>query len=106
MRPLVSILIPAYNAEPWIADTIQSAIAQTWPRKEIIVVDDGSDDRSLSIAHEFSSRGVLVAPQKKRGAAVARYKAFPLCGGEYVQWLDVGDSLAPTTISRQRGFGR
>ena len=40
MQPLVSILIPAYNAEEWIAQTIQSAVAQTWPRKEIIVVDD------------------------------------------------------------------
>ncbi len=42
MKPLVSILIPAYNSEEWIADTLQSAIAQTWQRKEIIVVDDGS----------------------------------------------------------------
>ena len=50
MTPLVSILIPAYNAERWIADTIRSALAQTWPRKEIIIVDDGSRDRTLSIA--------------------------------------------------------
>ena len=42
MKPLVSILIPAHNAERWITDTLQSATAQTWPRKEIIVVDDGS----------------------------------------------------------------
>jgi glycosyltransferase involved in cell wall biosynthesis len=50
MKPLVSILIPAYNAERWIADAIMSAPAQTWPRKEIIVVDDGSTakhERSL-----------------------------------------------------------
>ena len=50
MKPLVSILIPAYNAEEWIAETIQSAIAQTWPRKEIIVVDDGSRDRTAEVA--------------------------------------------------------
>jgi len=43
MKPLVSILIPAYNAGPWIADTIRSALAQTWLHKEIIVVDDGSN---------------------------------------------------------------
>src|ERR1700685_3239813 len=47
MKPLVSILIPAYNAETWIADTLRSAIAQTLERKEIIVVDDGSKDRPL-----------------------------------------------------------
>ena len=46
MEPLVSILIPAFNAERWIADAIQSAIGQTWTRKEIIVVDDGSTDQT------------------------------------------------------------
>jgi glycosyltransferase involved in cell wall biosynthesis len=48
--PLVSILIRAFNAEEWIADTIRSALAQTWKAKEIIVVDDGSTDRTLTIA--------------------------------------------------------
>jgi len=46
MPPFVSILIPAYNAEPWIADTIRSALAQTWLNKEIITVDDGSSDHA------------------------------------------------------------
>ena len=60
MRPLVSILIPAYNAEQWIADTLRSAIAQTWERKEIIVVDDGSTDRTLAVARQFESEQVRV----------------------------------------------
>ncbi len=47
MKPLVSILIPAYNAEAWLSDTLKSAIAQTWDRKEIIVIDDGSKDGTL-----------------------------------------------------------
>jgi glycosyltransferase involved in cell wall biosynthesis len=46
MEPLVSILIPAYNSQQWIGDTIESALAQTWPKKEIIVVDDGSSDQT------------------------------------------------------------
>ena len=46
MKPLVSILIPAYNAEEWIAQSLRSTVAQTWQRKEIIVVDDGSTDRT------------------------------------------------------------
>ena len=58
MTPLVSILIPAYNAEPWIADTIKSALDQTWPRKEIIMVDDGSRDRTLAVAKRFAAKGV------------------------------------------------
>ena len=69
MPPLVSILIPAYNAERWIAATIQSALAQTWARKEIIVVDDGSRDQTLRIAREFASKAVSVITQENQGAA-------------------------------------
>ena len=69
MKPLVSILIPAYNAEKWIADTIQSAIAQTWPRKEIIVVDDGSTDRTAEVARRFASKGVVRRVHGKPGPA-------------------------------------
>lgn len=102
MTPLVSILIPAYNAEPWIAKTIESALAQTWPRKEIIIVDDGSTDRTLSIADEFSSqKNVFVTFQKNRGASAARNKALSLSRGDYIQWLDADDLLAPDKISRQ-----
>jgi glycosyltransferase involved in cell wall biosynthesis len=104
MTPLVSILIPAYNAEQWIADTIESALAQTWPHKEIIVVDDGSEDHTLSIVDEFSSRGVLVASQKNRGEAAARNKALSFCSGDYIQWLDADDILARDKISRQMEF--
>jgi len=56
MSPLVSILIPCYNARPWIAQCIQSAIDQTYPHKEIVVVDDGSTDGSLDVIRDFSDR--------------------------------------------------
>ena len=86
MKSLVSILIPAYNAERWIADAIRSALAQTWSRKEIIIVDDGSRDRTLSLAREFASKTVSVVSQENQGAAAARNKAFSMCQGDYVQW--------------------
>ncbi len=101
MKPLVSILIPAYNAGPWIADTIKSALAQTWPRKEIIVVDDGSTDNTLSVARQFSSEGVTVVTQENQGAAAARNHAFSLAQGDYIQWLDADDLLSPDKIARQ-----
>ena len=104
--PLVSILIPAYNAQNWIADTIRSALAQTWPRKEIIVVDDGSSDRTLEIARWFEPAGVRVATQKNQGASAARNKAFSLSRGDYIQWLDADDLMVPDKIARQMEVAR
>jgi glycosyltransferase involved in cell wall biosynthesis len=101
MKPLVSILIPAYNAERWIAQTILSALAQTWPRKEIIVVDDGSRDQTLQVARQFASEDVSVVTQENQGAAAARNKALQLCQGEYIQWLDADDLLSPDKVARQ-----
>src|SRR5690242_5922162 len=101
VEPLVSILIPAYNAQRWLAETLRSALAQTWPRKEIIVVDDGSTDQTPAIARQFASRQVSVISQSNRGAAAARNKAFSVCQGDYVQWLDADDLLAPDKIAEQ-----
>jgi glycosyltransferase involved in cell wall biosynthesis len=99
--PLVSILIPAYNAQQWIADTLRSATAQTWPRKEIIVVDDGSSDGTLAVAKQFEGKGVRVVTQKNQGAAAARNTAFSLSHGDYIQWLDADDILAPNKVELQ-----
>jgi glycosyltransferase involved in cell wall biosynthesis len=101
MADLVSILIPAYNAEKWIQDTIRSAINQTWPRKEIIVVDDGSLDNTLQIAKRFESTFVKVVTQPNMGASAARNRAMSLAQGDYIQWLDADDLLAPDKISQQ-----
>jgi O-antigen/teichoic acid export membrane protein/glycosyltransferase involved in cell wall biosynthesis len=101
MKPLVSILIPAYNAEPWIADTIRSALGQTWPRKEVIVVDDGSTDQTLSIARKFSSKEISVASQENLGVCAARNRAYDLCQGDYIQWLDADDLLSSNKIANQ-----
>jgi glycosyltransferase involved in cell wall biosynthesis len=101
MKPLVSILIPAYNAEQWIGDTIRSAIAQTWPRKEIIIVDDGSTDKTLSVARGFACDSIQVSTQKNQGAAAARNKAFSMSSGDYIQWLDADDLIASDKIARQ-----
>jgi len=99
--PLVSILIPAYNADTSIGETIGSALAQTWPRKEIVVVDDGSTDDTLAVARTFESSMVSVVTQTNKGAAAARNTAFSRCQGDYIQWLDADDLLSPDKITRQ-----
>ena len=101
MTPLVSILIPAFNSQQWIAETIRSALEQTWPRKEIVVVDDGSSDDTLQIARRFESQTLRVVTQANQGAAAARNTAFSMCRGDYIQWLDADDLLAPDKIERQ-----
>jgi glycosyltransferase involved in cell wall biosynthesis len=101
MKPLVSILIPAYNAERFLAETIRSTLAQTWPRQEIIIVADGSTDQTLAVARQFASRNLSVITQENQGASAARNKAFELCHGDYVQWLDADDLLAPDKIAQQ-----
>jgi glycosyltransferase involved in cell wall biosynthesis len=97
----VSILIPAYNAEAVIADTLRSALAQTWQRTEIIVVDDGSKDRTVSVARQFERDGVRVVTQKNQGAAAARNTAYSLSTGDYIQWLDADDLISPNKIADQ-----
>lgn len=101
MKPLVSILIPAYNAAEWIADSVRSAMAQTWPRKEIIVVDDGSRDGTADVARRFASKELTVVVQENQGAAAARNHALRLSQGDYIQWLDADDLLGPDKIERQ-----
>jgi len=101
MKPLVSILIPAYNAGKWVADSIHSALAQTWSRKEIIVVDDGSSDDTLRICKSFESGTLKVLTQDNRGASAARNLALSHAQGDYIQWLDADNLLGPDKVSRQ-----
>jgi glycosyltransferase involved in cell wall biosynthesis len=101
MKPLVSILIPAYNTEDLITYTIQSAVGQTWPRKEIIVVDDGSKDGTAKVARRFASKNVKVVSTENQGLSAAVNHAYRLCQGDYIQELDSDDILAPDKIERQ-----
>src|SRR5215831_19001178 len=101
MKPLVSILIPAFNAEEWIGDTLRSAIEQTWPHTEIIVIDDGSSDDTVAIATSVASKATRIVRQARQGGPAARNTAYSLCQGDYIQWLDNDDLLAPDKIERQ-----
>jgi glycosyltransferase involved in cell wall biosynthesis len=103
MNRLVSILIPCFNAERWIAQAIESALAQTWLQKEIIVVDDGSTDGSLQIIQRFD-RHVRWESGPNRGGNVARNRLLELARGHWVQYLDADDYLLHDKIAQQMGF--
>ena len=100
-EPLVSIIIPLYNSEKYIGQTIRSALDQTWANKEIIIVDDGSRDNSLAIAKGFACENVKVFAQKNKGASAARNKGLTEAKGDYIQFLDADDLLSQNKIAAQ-----
>ena len=97
---LVSVVIPVYNAEPYLEDTLKSVFAQTYPHIEIIAVDDGSSDRSVDILKRYSGRVALVK-QKNSGPAVARNRGVREARGKWIAFLDADDLWAPDKIQRQ-----
>jgi glycosyltransferase involved in cell wall biosynthesis len=103
MAPLVSVLIPCFNAERWVAQAVESALAQTWPEKEIIVIDDGSTDRSLEVIRQFDGR-IHWESGPNRGSNAARNRLLELARGEWLQYLDADDYLLPEKLARQVAF--
>lgn len=101
MQPLVSIIIPFYNAEKYLAATLQSAIDQTWANIEVILVDDGSTDHSIESIKKFESQSVKIYQQKNKGAAAARNFGITRAKGDFVQFLDADDLLSKDKIEKQ-----
>ncbi|MBF2097683.1 MAG: glycosyltransferase family 2 protein [Gloeomargaritaceae cyanobacterium C42_A2020_066] len=99
--PLVSVLIPAYNAERYLAETLESVLAQTWRNLEIIVVNDGSRDNTLAVARRYESPRVRVVDQENRGQSASENVCLDLAQGDFIQYLDADDLLAPDKIERQ-----
>lgn len=102
---VVSVIIPVYNCENFIAETIESALAQTYQDIEIILVDDCSKDKSAEIIKRYKNlhpnKIVYYRQDKNMGAAVARNKALDLAKGRYVAFLDSDDLWYPQKIEKQ-----
>lgn len=99
-EPLVSIIIPCYNAEKYVGEAIQSALDQTYPHKEVIVIDDGSTDGSLEVIRSFGDR-VRWETGPNRGACAARNRGLKIARGEFIQFLDADDLLHTTKLQKQ-----
>jgi glycosyltransferase involved in cell wall biosynthesis len=97
--PMVSVVIPAYNAAAWIDETLESVQAQTYRDSEIIVVDDGSSDETEKVVARFSS--IKYIYRKNGGAAAARNDGIRAARGEYVAFLDADDLWLPDKLSLQ-----
>lgn len=103
MEPLVSIVTPNYNCERFIAETIESVLAQTYQKWEMIIVDDLSTDNSLEIIREYikkDSRIKLIPMNKNSGAALCRNKAIEVAKGKYLSYLDSDDLWISTKLEK------
>ena len=98
----ISVLVAVWNNARYFRQALESALAQTRPAHEIIVVDDGSTDESAAIAESMS--GVRVIRETHRGVAATRNTAMPLATGDYVAWLDSDDLWTPDKLAVQAGF--
>jgi len=93
VSPLVSVIVPCKDAAPWLADTINSCLNQTWPKLELIIVDNGSSDGSLALAGKYESPSVKIIECARNGASAARNAGLQQTRGNLVQFLDADDVL-------------
>lgn len=101
MNPKVSIIIPAYNVEKYISRGIESCLNQTYSNIEIVIVDDGSSDKTFDIILDYCSRDrrIVSIHQENQGVSVARNNALDKSNGEYVLFLDSDDWLENDAVS-------
>jgi len=100
VRPLVSVVVPAYNAERYIEETLESALRQTYSAMEVIVVDDGSSDRTVDIVQRMDGRPEVLR-QENAGVCVARNRGAARARGELLAFLDADDVWESDKIEKQ-----
>jgi len=103
MSSLVSIIIPSYNSARYIVQAVESALAQTHPAVEVIVVDDGSTDATQQALAPYRSR-IACLHQTNRGPAAARNAGLRIAQGAYLLFLDSDDLLVPTSVAAKVSF--
>lgn len=102
---LVSIIMPAYNSEAYIANTLKSILAQTYPDWELIIVDDCSTDKTVDIINSLGdSRFKLIRNEVNSGAAVSRNRALKAATGKWIAFQDSDDIWHPEKLERQINF--
>jgi glycosyltransferase involved in cell wall biosynthesis len=99
--PLVSVIIPVYNYDRYLGEAVESVLNQSYKHVEVIVVDDGSTDRSGEVAKSFAGRGVRYCHQDHAGIGPARNKGVESAEGEFIAFLDADDRWSLQKLERQ-----
>jgi glycosyltransferase involved in cell wall biosynthesis len=94
--PVASVVVPCFNQAHFLAEAVESVLGQSYPRVEIVVVDDGSADNGFEVAGRYA--GVRRLRQAHRGVAAARNLGMRECGGEFLVFLDADDRLLPEAL--------
>lgn len=99
-RPLASVIVPIYNTQNYLGRCIESILGQTYTNMEMILVDDGSIDESLSVCKRYAAKDsrIRVISQSNQGALAARRKGVHVCRGEYVMFVDSDDWIEPELL--------
>lgn len=100
MHKVVSVILPVYNGEKYLAEALESVFSQDYPYLEVIVVDDGSTDRTWEVMQRFAGK-IKTVRQQNRGLGASRNAAIQICQGEYFAFLDHDDYWEKTKISKQ-----
>lgn len=104
-EPLVSVIMPAYNAEGYIADAVSSILDQSWQNFELIIVDDASTDATADVLRGFSDPRIrLLKNDSNRGIAASTNRAIDVCKGEYLALMDDDDISLPDRLKAQLTF--
>lgn len=98
--PLVSVIIPTYNNQAYLAEAIDSVLSQTYPFYEIIVIDDGSTDNTQEILKTYKDR-IFTVYQKNQGVSVARNRGLEIAQGQFIAFLDGDDYFLPYKLATQ-----
>ncbi len=100
-QPLVSVILPAYNAAKYIKAAVESILQQTYTRLELIVINDGSDDDTAEVLSQFTDMRLTVIHQQNAGMGATLNKALDLCRGEFIARQDGDDISKPERIEKQ-----
>ncbi|MTJ10462.1 glycosyltransferase family 2 protein [Anabaena sp. UHCC 0204] len=98
--PKISVIIPVYNSEKTVAETLESVLAQTYGDLEVIIVDDGSTDKSIEICRQFKDERIKIIHQQNRGLAGARNTGIRHAQGEFLGFVDSDDLWLPQKVEK------
>lgn len=106
MKALISVILPVFNQEKYIAETIESVLSQSYEEFELLIIDDGSTDNSAQIIHDYAARDKRIQAfyQVNSGRCIATNRLVEKAKGDWCAFLDADDVMIPNRLEKQLGF--